>query len=299
MQGTTIQPTATAKLLGVVFDQELRWKQHVQQAIKRATKVNIAMGGLRHLRPAQMRQLYQACVTPVMDYASTVWHNPLKDKTHLRMLGTVQRAALTRILSAFKTVATQTMEVEAHVLPTRLRLKKRAQNVITSLYTLPDSHPIHNVLMRAKRRSQNVGSSARFPLAESMKTMDLERLDALETIDPKPLRPWSPPAFAEIRIDLDRDRASDNAAALLAEPGAVVYSDASASQDHLGAAAVILNHIMEITDSRQVGIGMKTHWSIHAAELIGIYLAIELITDRKPRNQWITVPHYPKGHHPL
>jgi hypothetical protein len=142
-----------------------------------------------------------------MDYASTVWHNPLKDKTHLRMLGTVQRAALTRILSAFKTVATQTMEVEAHVLPTRLRLKKRAQNVITSLYTLPDSHPIHNVLMRAKRRSQNVGSSARFPLAESMKTMDLERLDALETIDPKPLRPWSPPAFAEIRIDLDRDRA--------------------------------------------------------------------------------------------
>ena len=67
MQGTTIRPSATAKLLGVVFDQELRWKQHVQQAIKRATKVNIAIGGLRHLRPAQMRQLYQTCVTPVMD----------------------------------------------------------------------------------------------------------------------------------------------------------------------------------------------------------------------------------------
>ena len=101
MQGTTIQPSPTVKLLGVIFDQELRWKQHVQQAVKRATKVNIAVGGLRHLRPAQMRQLYQACVTPVVDYASTVWHNPLKDKTHLRVLGTVQRAALIRILSAF------------------------------------------------------------------------------------------------------------------------------------------------------------------------------------------------------
>jgi hypothetical protein len=84
MQGITIQPSATAKLLGVVFDQELRWKPHVQQAIKRATKVNIAMGRLRHLRPAQMRQLYQACVSPAVDYASTVWHNPLKDQTHLR-----------------------------------------------------------------------------------------------------------------------------------------------------------------------------------------------------------------------
>lgn len=195
MQGTTIQPSATAKLLGVVFDQELRWKQHVQQAIKRATKVNVAMGGLRHLRPAQMRQLYQACVAPVVDYASTVWHNPLKDKTHLRVLATVQRTALTRILSAFKTVATQTLEVEAYALPTRLRLKKRAQNVIASLCTLPSSHPIHDVIARAKRRSRNVGSPPRFPLAETMKTMDLERLDALEAIDPRPLTPCRPPAF--------------------------------------------------------------------------------------------------------
>jgi len=75
MQGRTIRPSATAKLLGVIFDRELRWKEHVQQAVKRATKVNIAMGGLRHLRPGQMRQLYQACVAPVVDYASTVWHN--------------------------------------------------------------------------------------------------------------------------------------------------------------------------------------------------------------------------------
>jgi hypothetical protein len=96
----------------VVFDQELRWKEHVQQAIKRAIKVSIALGGLRHLRPEQMQQLYQACVTPVVDYASTVWHDPLRDKTHLRHLNTVQRTTLIRILSAFRTVATTTLEVE-------------------------------------------------------------------------------------------------------------------------------------------------------------------------------------------
>ena len=124
--------------------------------------------------------------------------------------------------------------------------------------------------------------------------MDLERLDALETIDPTPLAPWSPPAFEEIRIDSDRDRASDNAAALVAVPNAVVYSDASASQDHLGAAAVILDHNEKVADFRQVSIGSKTHWSIHAAELIGIYYAIELITMRKPSNQHSTLPHHPK-----
>jgi hypothetical protein len=120
IQGATIEPSATAKLLGVVCDRELRWKEHVQQAVNRATKVNIALAGLRHLRPSQMRQVYQACVTPIMDYASTVWHNPLKDKRHLRVLDTVQRSALIRILSAFRTVATATMEVETYTLPTHL-----------------------------------------------------------------------------------------------------------------------------------------------------------------------------------
>jgi hypothetical protein len=76
INGRTVESSPTAKLLGVIFDQELRWKEHIQQAIKRATKVSIALGGLRHLRPEQMHQLYRACVTPVVDYASTVWHDP-------------------------------------------------------------------------------------------------------------------------------------------------------------------------------------------------------------------------------
>jgi len=95
--GTDVKPSPTAKLLGVVFDQGLRWKEHIQQAIKRATKTTLALCGLRHLRPEQMRQLYQACVAPIVDYASTVWHDPLRDKVHLRHLNTVQRTVLIRI----------------------------------------------------------------------------------------------------------------------------------------------------------------------------------------------------------
>ncbi|EED11872.1 conserved hypothetical protein [Talaromyces stipitatus ATCC 10500] len=120
---TVIKPSDTVKLLGVIFDKEMQWKEHVQQIVKRATQVNIALGGLRHLCPEQMRQLYQACVIPIVDYASTVWHNPLKDKIHLRTLGTVQRTALIHILSAFKTASTAALEVEAYVLPTNLQLK--------------------------------------------------------------------------------------------------------------------------------------------------------------------------------
>jgi hypothetical protein len=191
MCGTSIQAAKTAKLLGVVFDQELRWKDHVQKAIQRATRAVSAMSGLRHLRPAQMRQLYQACIAPVVDYASTVWHNPQKDVMHLRALGPVQREALVRTLSAFKTVATQTLEVEAFVPPTRLRLKQRSQNAVTNLYTLPYDHPIQSVLARTERCAVAKGTMARLPLVHTLKTMDLVQTRQLEKIDPRPIEPWS------------------------------------------------------------------------------------------------------------
>ena len=215
----------------------------MQKAVKRATKVNIALGGLRHLRPEQMRQLYQACVTPIVDYASAVWHNPLKDKTHLRSIRTVQRTALIRILSAFKTVSTVALEVESHMLPTHLRLKQRAQILVARLSTLPNDHPARAVVERAKLRSTHTATSHRFPLAETLKTMDLGRLQALETIDPKPQPPWQRPVFMEIDIDPDREKAQEKSLIRQAAPGISVYSDASGQQDNLGAAAVTLDQM--------------------------------------------------------
>ncbi|KAF7136975.1 hypothetical protein CNMCM5793_006679 [Aspergillus hiratsukae] len=255
MNRKTIKPSPKAKLLGVIFDQELRWKEHVQQAIKRATKVAIALAGLRHLRPEQMRQIYQACVTPVVDYSSTVWHDPLRDKTHLRHLNTVQRVSLIRILSAFRTVATTSLEVEAHVLPTHLRLRYRAQRVIARLHTLPHSHPIRCALSRAQKRRNNIGTSSRFPLAEALKTMNLERLDELETIDPSPPPPWRIESFAEIEIGSDRETAVERAEATRSTSDIVVYSDASGREGHLGAAVVALDNNLQVVESKQVQVG--------------------------------------------
>ena len=231
--GADVKPSPSVKLRGVVFDQELRWKEHVQQAIKRATKTTVALSGLRHLRPEQMRQLYQACVTPIVDYASTVWHDPLRDKTHLRHLNIVQRTVLIRILPAFRTVATTTLEVEAYLPPTHLRLRHRAQRTIARLHTLPRAHPICSALSCAQNRRNNVGSYARFPLAEALKTMDVDRLNELETIDPSPLPPWRADAFSEIELGSDREIARERAGSVRDTSDIVVYSDASGHEDLL------------------------------------------------------------------
>ncbi|KAF4233525.1 hypothetical protein CNMCM6805_009182 [Aspergillus fumigatiaffinis] len=217
INGRTIKPANTAMLLGVIFDKELRWKEHVQQAVKRATKTNLSLGGLRHLRPERMRQLYQACVVPIVDYASSVWHNPLRDKIHLRTLGTVQRTALIRILSTFKTI------------------------VAARLSTLPRDHPAHAVVVRAATRSTHVGTGARFPLAETLRTMDLNRLQALETISPRPQQPWQTPAFTEIDIEPDREKAMDKSSARQKAADITISSDASGQHNEQGVAAVALD----------------------------------------------------------
>lgn len=89
------------------------------------------------------------------------------------------------------------------MLPTHLQLKQRAQMVIARLSKLPESHLIHSIITRARIRSKHKNPDPRFPLAETMKTMHMERLGRLEIIGPKPLAPWSPPAFAEIEVDSD------------------------------------------------------------------------------------------------
>ncbi|KAJ5240343.1 reverse transcriptase [Penicillium citrinum] len=262
--GTDIKPSPTAKLLGVVFDQGLRWKEHIQQAIKRATKTTLALSGLRHLRPEQMRQLYQACVAPI-------------GQVHLRHLNTVQRTVLIRILSAFRTVATATLEIEAHILPTHLRLRYRAQRTIARLHTLPRDHPIWNALSRARNRRNNVGSYARFPLAEALKTMNVDRLNELETIDPRPLPPWRVDPFTEIEIGHDRETARERAETVRNATDIVVYSDASGREGHLGAAVVTLNDDDEATESQQIQVGPMDRWSVHVAELIGIFYAVNMV----------------------
>jgi ribonuclease HI len=131
-----------------------------------------------------------------------------------------------------------------------------------------------------------------------MKTMKVEQLDGLETIDPTPITPWESPPFIEIDIEPERDKANEKATALLASPRAVIYSDASGKKGLLGAAAVTVDREQTVADSRQVSIGSMTNWSVHAAELIGIFYATSLVlktarlslaTASKPEDETATI----------
>jgi hypothetical protein len=80
-----------------------------------------------------------------------------------------------------------------------------------------------------------------------------------DTIDPTPLPPWREPAFVEINIEPDREKAKDKATALRATSGTIVYSDASGQHNQLGAAAVALDKNLRVVESRQICVELMKH----------------------------------------
>ena len=147
----------------------------MQQEAKRATKVNITLGGLRQLRPEQIRQLYQAYIALVVDRASTVWHKR-PTAGHGSTIYAQPHPLRVQNHSDLHT------EVEAYVLLTHLRLRYCAQNTITRLHTLPRDHRIWTALSRVQTRRDNIRS---VPTGRGLKDHESRSLDRLETIDPR------------------------------------------------------------------------------------------------------------------
>ena len=73
LNGKALAQVTTIHYLGVIIDQNLTWKTHVNYVLR---KVRCKLYALQHLRPLPGRllpQLYQALILPVFNYCIVVW----------------------------------------------------------------------------------------------------------------------------------------------------------------------------------------------------------------------------------
>ncbi|KAJ5309294.1 uncharacterized protein N7443_001755 [Penicillium atrosanguineum] len=208
----------------------------------------------------------------------------LQDKTHLRHLRTVQRKVLIRVIS----VGTSALDVEAHALPTDLRLRHRAQSTTTRLHTLPQNNSIWDVLSRAHRRRNNLGPYGWFPLAEALKTTRLERLHETGIIDQTPLPPWRPEAFSRIKIELDRKVIMELAEVAQSNSDIEVFSDASGSLRAPGGSSH--DDKMEGVESLQVQVRLMDICLVHVAATRDLH-AINIINSAALKRWRLTGLH--------
>lgn len=80
IKGQMVEPKQHAKILGVIMDIGLRYREHIARAATKGLEAAMELKRLRGLTRATARQLYTATVAPVVDYASNVWRHRCKDR---------------------------------------------------------------------------------------------------------------------------------------------------------------------------------------------------------------------------
>src|SRR5437868_1280778 len=149
-----ILPSEAMKVLGVILDQHLRYREHMTRATEKGVSAALALGRLRGLQLRAARQLFVATVATRMDYASPVWflHTP---KQRWSALDQAQRIGAQAIVGAFHTVALPVAESEAAIDPVAIRLENQLVRYWVDLHTQPTNHPfwiIHRRLHRSQSR---------------------------------------------------------------------------------------------------------------------------------------------------
>ena len=185
IKGQTVQPKKCVKILGVLMDDKLKYREHVARAASKGLEAAMELRRLKGLSPSTARQLFSSTVAPVVDYASNVWMHVFKDRL-LGPINRVQRTGAQAIVGTFSTVATAVAEAEAHISSARDRFWRRAVKLWTDVHTLPETNP----LRRTTSRMRKFRKQYRSPLYQVADALEGVSLEKLETIRPYLLPPW-------------------------------------------------------------------------------------------------------------
>jgi ribonuclease HI len=252
-----IQPSQSIKVLGVILDQGLRFKEHLAGKAERALKAALALKRLQGLNPSTMRQLYTATVAPVMDYASPVWYLAVSDKT-LAILHRAQRVAAQAIVGGFRTMGLDVAVLEAGIPSLQQRLHEQTLRFWISIQKLEVSH-IHAKLAKTKpiRRFNSPLRKA----AGLFRELNANRAEKIPAIG---CEPWSLKAYVHI---LDKEAAK---LATAEQPATIdFYTDGSVRNGRAGIG--IWTSAWEA--SRTIRRAEETN--VHLTELEAIWMAIK------------------------
>ncbi len=141
---TVVKPSPLVKWLGVYFDPNLTFKQHVATRVAQAKSAFYRMVRIANsengLSPFALRQLYLACVASIADYGAIIWWRGQAGLAYKLQL--LQNEAIRRILGVFRTAPIIPIEVEAGLVPLSIRLNTTIRQYAFRTFKLPEQHPI-------------------------------------------------------------------------------------------------------------------------------------------------------------
>ena len=172
------------KILGVIMDLQLRFKTHIKKTSSKGLKAALALKRMHALTSASARQLFNATVAPVVDYASAIWMHAVGPAT-TKTIRQIQKLGGQTITEAFSSVACAIAEAEAYIRPVKARQWDKALKLLIDLFTLPAQHPLSRLATRPCSKFKS-------PLQRISEGFQGIRQAELEKIEPYVIAPWEP-----------------------------------------------------------------------------------------------------------
>ena len=272
VKGQAVQPKERVKILGVIMDAKLKYREHMARAASKGIEAVIELRRLKGLSPATARQLFTATVTPVVDYASNVWMHECRYKSAIP-INRIQKIGAQAIVGTFMTVATSVAEAEATIPTVEDRLWKRVIKLWTDIHALPDTNPLRRNTSRMRKfRKQH--RSPLYQVAEKLKDISMEDM---ETIYPFTLPPWEKRVQIITSKEVTRQPDSNQAVYI------AVSSSARNGVVGLGAALKTRKRVGEdpTVETLSSTLGPRTEQNPYVAELAAMAHALEHLPRRK------------------
>jgi hypothetical protein len=286
---TTIAPTDLAKYLGVCLHYKLSWTEQWNMTIARGSAwVNAISQMMRSKMGICMqfaRQVYQAVCLPRMLYGAEVFATPTRKQQpkiahvprdrapggFMAKLGSIQCRVLICIAGSMRTTAMSVLKAHLNIMPVDLHLDVVRHRALVCIATLPPTHPTHDALLNAQSTMRKTHVSTLTALACQYRVNP----DLLKTVNVVCQHPaWKPLFDVHIHPDCKDAVVVNNLHAAMDD--IVIYLDGSAHDSHIGAAAHLVRR-NGTTRELKLYLGRNMHYTVHAAEGVGIILVAHLI----------------------
>jgi hypothetical protein len=266
IKGEAIVPSSAAKILGVVMDTQLRYKQHIAKTTTKGLLAALALKRLRLVSPSTARQLFGATVAPVVDYASNVWMHACGCKG-MALMNRIQRLGAQAVTGVFRTVATAVAEAEASIRTVKERHVERATKLWVNLRTLPNTNPLSKLNTRQLRRFTS-------PLQKIAQTHRCAPTDRMEIIRPYVITPWEERLVTRI----DREKAIETAKTT---QGVCIATSSSGRKGMVGMGGAIYDALGIVTRRDPITfaatLGPRTEQNPYIAELAAMAMAMRCL----------------------
>ena len=285
LPSVTVEPTPNAKYLGVILDQHLNWAPQLAQVRGKGAKWTSQIRRLARppwgLTPKAAKKLFVSVALPRILYGIDIWCTPLHGRNakggkkgsanFIKKLVTVQRAGALAITGGFCTSPTDSLDAHTALLPMELRVEKACHNTITRLATLPREHPLHAL---AKRSAKGIVKRHQSPLHKLSNIFGINP-NAVEKIPPVRTHP-SRKSSHSVHVDIPPNKEASKRADTNAVEQIRVYSDGSAHDGKVGAAALLRRHGRP-DRTLQLYLGSTEQHTVYEAKLVGMLMGLHLI----------------------